>query len=175
MKMKSILKILAIAGGLTIVSYAQTAQTSGPTDAQKSFNTLKSLEGDWSGKNSEGMPLKVSFHATAADSAIMSEIHGHGTEREDMISMIHMDGPDRLLLTHYCSIGNQPRLQAAVSPDGKTFTFNFADATNLKSADDGHMTRVVIAMLDADHHTEEWIFTDHGKQMKEYFDLRRSL
>jgi hypothetical protein len=105
----------------------------------------------------------------------MSEIHGHGTEREDMISMIHMDGPDRLLLTHYCSIGNQPRLQSTVSPDGKTFTFNFADATNLKSADDGHMTRVVIAMLDADHHTEEWIFTDHGKQMKEYFDLRRSL
>jgi len=32
---------------------------------------------------------------------------------------------------------------------------------------------VVIAMLDPKHHTEEWNFIDHGKQMKEVFDLTR--
>jgi hypothetical protein len=31
----------------------------------------------------------------------------------------------------------------------------------------------VIAMLDPKHHTEEWNFTDHGKQTKEVFDLTR--
>jgi hypothetical protein len=175
---------MLVSAGLALSGFAQTAQPNTSTEAQKSFNRLKTLEGNWSGKNSEGMALEVSFQATAADSAILSTIHGHASgknekdsigHRQDMVSMINMDGPNRLLLTHYCSAGNQPRLQAAVSPDGKTFTFDFADATNLKSADDGHMTRVVIAMLDADHHTEEWIFTDHGKQMKEFFDLRRSL
>jgi len=35
------------------------------------------------------------------------------------------------------------------------------------------MDHVVIAMLDANHHTEEWNFTDHGKEIKETFDLRR--
>jgi hypothetical protein len=44
---------------------------------------------------------------TAGGSALMSEINGHG---EDMISMIHFDGPNRLLLTHYCTAGNQPRM-----------------------------------------------------------------
>jgi hypothetical protein len=35
------------------------------------------------------------------------------------------------------------------------------------------MTRMVLSMPDANHHTEEWIYTDHGKEMKEVFDLWR--
>ena len=64
--------------------------------------------------------------------AVMSEIHGHGPE--DMISMFHLDGPNRLLITHYCSAGNQPRMQASSSPDGKTITFTFVDATILQAS-----------------------------------------
>jgi hypothetical protein len=29
-------------------------------------------------------------------------------------------------------------------------------------------------MPDANHHTEEWTFLDHGKEMKEAFDLQRA-
>jgi len=94
---------------------------------------------------------------------------------EDMISMFHLDGPKRLLLTHYCAAGNQPRMQASVSPDGKTITFNFVDATNLESPDAGHMQRLVLTVLDDNHHTEEWTFADHGKEHREVFDLRRKL
>ena len=138
--------------------------------AQKSFDQLKSLSGSWGGKNSQGEPVKVSFRVTAGGSALMSEIDGQG---EEMISMIHFDGANRLLLTHYCSAGNQPRMQATASPDGKTITFNFRDATNLDSPQSGHMDHVVIAMLDPNHHTEEWTFADHGKEMKQVFDLTR--
>ena len=148
-----------------------SAAAFGQSDAQKSFTQLKSLSGTWQGKNSQGMPLEVTFRDTADGSALMSEIQGHG--RENMISMIHLDGPNRLMITHYCSAGNQPRMQATVSPDGKTFTFDFVDATNLATPDAGHMQRVVFTIVDADHHTEDWTFTDHGKQMKEFFDLRR--
>jgi hypothetical protein len=35
------------------------------------------------------------------------------------------------------------------------------------------MHRLVISMPDANHHIEEWVFNDHGKEMKEVFDLRR--
>ena len=140
------------------------------SDAQKSFNQLKSLTGDWEGKNSQGEPVQVSYRVTAGGSALMSEITGHG---QDMISMIHFDGANRLLLTHYCGAGNQPRMQASASPDGKTITFNFLDATNLDSPQSGHMDHVAIVVLDPNHHTEEWTFTDHGKEMKEVFDLRR--
>jgi len=86
--------------------------------------------------------------------------------------MFHLDG-DRLLLTHYCSAGNQPRMKASLAPDGKSISFDFVDATNLSSPEAGHMNRVVFAIPDANHHSEEWTFLDHGKQMKETFALER--
>jgi len=140
--------------------------------AKKSFEQLKSLAGSWEGKNSMGEALQVSFKVTSGGSALLSEIQGHG---EDMITMFHLDGPNKLELTHYCGAGNQPRMLATISPDGKTITFDYQDATNLASPDAGHMQRVVIAILDTNHHTEEWTFADHGKQTKELEDLRRKM
>jgi hypothetical protein len=138
------------------------------SSAQKSFEELKSLDGSWEGKTPDGHAVQVSYRVTGNGSAIMSEIKGHA----DMISMFNLDG-ERLLMTHYCGAGNQPRMVASTSPDGKTLTFDFLDATNLASPDAGHMTRLVLSMPDANHHTEEWIYSDHGKQEKEVFDLWR--
>jgi hypothetical protein len=160
------MKALRIAACIMLFTTAVLAQS----DAQKSFDQLKSLNGSWEGKNSIGNPVQVSYRMTAGGSALMSEIVGHG---ETMISMINFDGPNRLLLTHYCTVGNQPRMQASASPDGKTITFNFLDATNLDNPQSGHMDHVVIALLGPDHHTEEWNFIDHGKEIKEFFDLTR--
>jgi len=141
--------------------------------AQKSFDQLKSLTGSWEGKNTQGMAVQVSFRDTAGGSALMSEIHGHGPE--NMVSMFHLDGPNRLMLTQYCGAGNQPRMTASTSPDGKTITFDFLDATNLATPDAGHMQRVVFTIVDANHHTEDWTFAaGQGKEMKEFFDLHRS-
>jgi hypothetical protein len=162
------MKTLRIAACLLVV--LSTTAVLAQSDAQKSFGQLKSLTGSWEGKNSQGEPVQVAYRVTSGGSALMSEITGHG---EDMISMIHFDGANRLLLTHYCTVGNQPRMQASSSPDGKTVTFNFRDATNLDSPQAGHMDHVVIAMLDSNHHTEEWTFTDHGKETKQVFDLTR--
>jgi len=141
------------------------------SNAQKTFDTLKALTGNWEGKNNQGQTLRVSFRETAGGSALLSEIHGQGPK--NMISMIHLDG-DRLLMTHYCGAGNQPRMKATLAPDGKSVIFDFIDATNLASADAGHMNHVVFAMPDSDHHTEEWTFLDHGKEMKELFTLQRA-
>jgi len=160
--------IVRIAFALVLLTAASALAQS---DAQKSFTQIKSLAGSWEGKTGEGKPVQVSFRETAGGSAVMSEILGRGSE--DMVTMFYLDGPDKLLLTHYCGAGNQPRMQATVSPDGKTLTFDFLDASNLASLDAGHMNRAVFAVLDPNHHTEEWTFTNHGKEMKEFFDLRR--
>jgi len=98
----------------------------------------------------------------------MSEIHGHGPE--NMITMFHMDG-DRLLMTHYCGAGNQPRMKVVAS-DAKSVSFEFFDGTNIGPGD-GHMQHVTFTYPDADHHTEDWLFLDHGKEMKELFTLER--
>jgi hypothetical protein len=145
-----------------------TASAMAQTDAQKAFTTIKNMPGTWEGDTRMG-PVQVTFKVTAGGSAVMSEILG----KEDMISMFNLDGPNRLLLTHYCAAGNEPRMQASVSPNGKVITFDFVDATNLATPDAGHMQRMVLTLIDDNHHTEEWTFVDHGKEMKEVFDLHR--
>lgn len=137
--------------------------------AQDSFTKLKSLDGNWSGKTGEGKPVEITFRVMSGGSSLMSEIKSE----ENMITMFHMDG-DRLMMTHYCGAGNQPRMVATPSPDGKTFTFNYLDATNLLSSQPGHMERLVVTMNDANHHTEEWDFaTGAGPKMHERFDVQR--
>jgi hypothetical protein len=160
---------------LSLMFLAATLATSAlaQTDAQKAFTAIKNMPGLWDGKSGDGRPVQVTFKVVSGGTAVMSEIMGHGPE--NMISMFNLDGPNRLLMTHYCGAGNQPRMQAGVSPDGKTITFTFVDATNLASPDAGHMQRMVLTMLDDNHHTEEWTFVDHGKEMKELFDLRRKM
>ncbi len=106
---------------------------------------------------------------TAGGSALMSEILGKGPE--NMITMFHMDG-DRLLMTHYCGAGNQPRMKVMAS-DAKSVSFEFFDGTNIGPGD-GHMQHVTFTLPDTDHHVEEWIFLDHGKEMKEVFTLARA-
>jgi hypothetical protein len=139
------------------------------SDAHKSFETLKGMEGNWVGKNNKGQTIEVSFRSTAGGSALMSEIHGHGPE--NMISMFHMDG-DRLIMTHYCGAGNQPRMKV-VSADAKSVSFEFFDGTNI-GPDAGHMQHVTFSQPDADHHTEEWVFLDHGKEMRDLFTMERA-
>ena len=62
---------------------------------------------------------------TSAGNAIMhdatsSEMPGNA------ITMFYVDG-DRLLLTHYSDPGNWPRMEAKISPDGKSVDFSFLD------------------------------------------------
>jgi hypothetical protein len=161
-------KSLAVLLTLFALGCAAVAQTA----AQRAFATIKSLPGTWEGKGHDGQTFQVTFKITGGGSAVLSEIQ---VPKEDMVSMIHLDGPDRLLLTHYCAVGNQPRMQASVSSDGKVITFNYVDATNLASPDSGHMQKMILTVLDENHHTEEWLFVDHGKEHREIFDLHRKV
>jgi hypothetical protein len=160
-------KIAAIAAAMIIVLSASLVVAQ--PDARKSFDLLKGMEGNWAGKNQQGQPIQVSFRSTSGGSALMSEILGRGPE--NMITMFHMDG-DRLLMTHYCGAGNQPRMKV-VSSDAKSVSFEFFDGTNIGPGD-GHMQHVTFTQPDADHQVEEWIFVDHGKEMKEVFTLARA-
>ncbi len=170
-KQNAVRKIAAIAVSMMIVFSASVVMAE--SDAHKSFDLLKGMEGNWAGKNSQGQEIHVTFRLTAGGSALMSEIHTndmHGHGPENMITMFHMDG-DRLLMTHYCGAGNQPRMKV-ISADAKSVSFEFFDGTNIGPGD-GHMQHATFTQPDTDHHVEEWVFLDHGKEMKEVFTLAR--
>lgn len=164
--MRLVRKIATIA--VTVVIIFSASLVMAESDAHKSFDFLKGMEGNWAGKNQQGQPIQVTFRMTAGGSALMSEILGRGPE--NMITMFHMDG-DRLLMTHYCGAGNQPRMKV-ISSDAKSVSFEFFDGTNIGPGD-GHMQHVTFTEPDADHHVEEWVFVDHGKEMREVFTLER--
>jgi hypothetical protein len=165
MKLKPILTLGLLALALSLPAAAQS-------DAQKSFDKLKTLAGSWEG-TFEGKSMRITLRVTSMGNAVMHEMSGEGRP-DDPISMFTVDG-DRLLLTHYCDAGNQPRMVGTVSPDGNTVTFNFLDATNLLSSQMGHMQRAVFTLIDADHHTEKWEFAmADGKSMGGLLDLKRS-
>lgn len=150
-----------------LISTAALAQSA----AQKSFEQLKALAGSWEG-TLDGQSLQVSLRVTSKGNALLHEMKGSGPD--DPITLFHLDG-ERLLLTHYCDAGNQPRMVATISPDGKTIVFDFVDATNLLSSQLGHMQRVTFTFIDSDHHTEKWEFAmAGGKQMGGLLDLKRA-
>jgi hypothetical protein len=157
----------ALSLALLLISTTVFAQSS----AQKSFDQLKTLAGSWEG-TMDGQPLHVWLRVTSMGNALMHEMKGAGPDNP--ITMFHLDG-QRLMLTHYCDAGNQPRMVATISPDGKTITFNFLEATNLLGSQMGHMQSVTFNFIDADHHIENWEFAmANGKQMGGLLDLRRT-
>jgi hypothetical protein len=164
--MKPVRTIAALAATVVIVLSASFAAVE--SEAHKQFDLLKGMEGNWAGKNQQGQPIEITFRMTAGGSALMSEIHGQGPE--NMITMFHLDG-DRLLMTHYCGAGNQPRMKV-ISADAKSVSFEFVDGTNIGPGE-GHMQHVTFSQSDADHQIEEWVFVDHGKEIKELFTLER--
>ncbi|MGA3104518.1 MAG: hypothetical protein ABSD53_08565 [Terriglobales bacterium] len=166
------LRKLATAAATLIVLFSASLVLA-ESDAHKSFDVLKGMEGNWVGTNQKGQSLQVTFRMTAGGSALMSEIRGMDVKNvpEDMITMFHLDG-DRLVMTHYCGAGNQPRMKIT-SADAKSVSFEFFDGTNIGPGD-AHMQRATFAHPDADHQTEEWVFLDHGKEMRELFTLERA-
>jgi hypothetical protein len=164
------MKLFRLMLSVVVISFSTVAFAQ--SDAQKSFDTMKSLAGTWEG-TFEGTPTHVSLRVTSMGNALIHKMRGEG-KPDDPISMINMDGA-RLLMTHYCDAGNQPRFVGTTSPDGKTVTFDFVDGTNLLSTQDGHMQHVVFHIIDADHHTELWQFAmADGKEMGGLLDLKRA-
>jgi len=143
-----------------------------PKKANYGFDRMKALVGAWQGTTKEGKSVKVTYTMVADGSAVMETLEP--VNESSMITMYHPDG-SRVMMTHYCSAHNQPRMRAeAAAADPKNLTFNFVDATNLASPAEGHMERLVVSFLDPDHFTEEWTFRVKDQKQVELFNFQRA-
>jgi hypothetical protein len=133
------------------------------------FDKVKSLAGDWVSNHE----VKSSYRVMSAGSSVVLIEDGDKPGNE-MVTVFHPDGKD-LLVTHYCSAKNQPRMKLAPGTDPNVLHFTFLDATNLSDPQIGHMVGLTIRFADPNHHTQEWTFSDHGKEMTEKFELHRRM
>ena len=140
--------------------------------ADPGFDKMRTLVGQWEGKNSSGNVARVSYALTAGDSVLMETIAP--ANDSTMVSMYHLDG-DRLMMTHYCGAGNQPRMRAGqVGADPREITFTFQDATNLPNPDAGHMVGLTLTFQSKDRITQVWTWREKGRaDMNEKFELVR--
>ncbi|MGA8152851.1 MAG: hypothetical protein WB952_18015 [Terriglobales bacterium] len=139
------------------------------TDAQRILGRFKAMAGTWEGKSPGGDTNQVTYQLMAGGTAVMGEIHNGSGE---MTSLFYVDG-DRLLMTHFCPSGNQPRMIATISPDLKVVSFDFLDATNLPTPTAGHMHRAVYLFSDDDHYSEEWTWKQEGRGAKFHYEMQR--
>lgn len=133
---------------------------------------LKPLAGEWDivdedGKRGPGLVISVSS-AGSAIREIMFQGSGH-----EMTNMYHADG-DTVVMTHYCAVGNQPRMRAKANADGP-LSFEFDSVTNLKHNSDTYMGRMMLTIVDANTIKQEWNhFTlKDGKQAPNVFTYKR--
>lgn len=189
--MKSICVMLFVAlMSLTSVAFAQhdahkAAGQVAPPEAQKSFDTMKSLAGNWEGpvtvdppqpEMSDGKPLHISMRVTSRGNALVHEMQEAGApldpaKYDHPVTMFYVDG-GRLTLVHYCDAGNRPRMIARPSADGKSVEFDFSDISG--STEYGHMHHAVFTFIDSDHHIEDWTYMMPGdKPIHAHFDLKR--
>jgi len=179
--LRSLLIFAVLAPALLALPITASAQS----DAQKSFDTLKTLAGNWKGSVAVDppqadmkmdKPVHISLRVTSRGNALVHEMQEDGTpldasKYDHPVTMLYLDG-DHLTLVHYCDAGNRPRMVARKSDDGKTVEFDFADLSGGNQY--GHMYHAVFHVIDTNHHTEDWTFMMPGdKPMHAHMDLQR--
>jgi hypothetical protein len=134
------------------------------------FEQLKTLVGEWEGTNSEG-PVKITYTLVAGGTALMERLQP--ANEPDMITMYSADG-DHVVITHYCSGGNQPQMVAkAAAGNADKVSFTLVRVTGMKTPDEAHMVGLVLTFSDHDHLTQEWKYQRQGKTSANLFQLTR--
>jgi hypothetical protein len=157
----------------------ESVDKAAPSDAQKSFDKMKTLAGSWEGRPKvvppvpalDGKSAHVTFRVASRGHTLMHDLKIESIP-DNPITMLVVDA-DRLLLTHYCDADNRPRMVGKMSADGKTVEFDFLDISGNQTG--GHMHHAVFTFVDENHHIEEWTFMMPGdKPVRVRLELERT-
>jgi hypothetical protein len=163
MRRFSLLAAVAICGIFSAPAFSQEMHPA--ARSTPAFDQFKALVGKWEGATPTGGKLLVTYELISNGSVLMERLHP--ANEPEMVTMYSLDG-DRILATHYCSMGNQPTMQTVASPapSGK-YDFTFLHLSGAKSPDEAHMAKLTISIPDKDHLVQTWTFEDHGKSTSE--------
>jgi hypothetical protein len=150
----------------TVLLSAPATQPAGDArDAAALFAKLVGMAGTWTG-DAMGTPCTVEYTVTGGGSALVENTAMHGG-MTTMYTLDHTAAGDRILMTHYCAAGNQPRMSATGmtgTPTGDTAQFKFVDATGMTSANDPHMHDLSVTFMPDGGVTQDWTMYRDGKE-----------
>jgi len=158
-----------IAAAISLTAYGDDQhQHAAPAVKNAGLEKMKTLVGTWVVADDDGKPteqIASVIKVTAGGSAVHETIFPG--QPHEMVSVYTADGAD-LVMTHYCMLGNQPRMKATPkSVAGNKITFEFAGGGNLDPKKDKHMHGATLTFVDADHLEIDGVGWDKGAPEKE--------
>lgn len=159
---RQLMKKHLLLASLLLAAPAVYGATSDPAtiDAKAAFDRLRTLVGEWEAKTDNGKAIHITYELIAGGSALVER---EVVENMPMETVYHLDG-SRLLLTHYCMLGNHPRMQARkFDPATGELAFEFLDVTNLADPGAAHMHNVMMRIADKDHLMSQWQLFEAGQ------------
>src|SRR5579862_822673 len=152
-----------LAATVCLAFAASLPQAKAGGNGSEGFEKLKSLVGHWETEKSNMQKGTLDLQLTANGTAILETFRMVDDGKPvEMMTMYFADG-EKVRLTHYCMAGNQPTMSGTYNAATKTIKFDFVSATNLKSADDGHMHHATYTFIDDDHFKTDWTFRKNQK------------
>lgn len=170
---RSLVPVLTAVAALGLSAAWGAGETMPPrAPVNATFQRMKALVGDWKGTTHDGKSGSVSYTLVSDGSALMERLKATGPngEGEEMISMYAPDG-DGVMMTHYCSMHNQPRMRVGAAETGP-LAFTYVDATNLASSDSPHMDHVTLT-IEGDKLSAQWTYKAGAQAQSDVFTYTR--
>jgi hypothetical protein len=119
-----------------------------PAPTNAGLETMKKLAGTWlvAGKDGKATDEVASIIKVTAGGSVVHETIFPGQPHE-MVSIYTANGPD-LIMTHYCVLGNQPRMKADSKSPKNQIVFQFDGGGNLDPKKDKHMHEAILTIVD---------------------------
>lgn len=161
------MKLLTLISSIVVLSSLTSCQTGKPMPCadmppykgSAAFEQMKSLVGKWSANSPMMGKVNTEFRVIAGGS-VVEETFEKGTPME-MLSVYH-DVNGRLMMTHYCMLRNQPRMQLTKST-ANSLTFDFVPTPGLNATKEMHMHGATYTFIDANHLQMEGVSWKDGK------------
>lgn len=139
-----------------------------PHKSSAALEQIKALAGTWKGtansnkqaKNKKPQSVTVSYKVTSGGSAVV-ETTFPGTPQE-MVT-VYRDVNGKLNMTHYCMLGNQPRLTLSKATE-KRISMSFNGGQNFNPKKDPHMHSLTLDIKNKNRIVQNWSFYSGGKQ-----------
>ena len=159
--------LMLIFAGLTARGDDKSA-TAPAASPHAGLERLKKLAGTWVAADKDGKPtdqIVSVIKVTAAGSAVQETLFPG--QPHEMVSIYHRDGDD-LVMTHYCALGNQPRMKADPKSPPNQISFKFAGGSNFDPAKDMHMHEGTLTFVDDDHIEFSGVAWKDGKPAQDH-------
>jgi len=157
--MKWRIQSLLLMGSIALLQLPVLAETNGDA-AEAAFSKLQSLEGEWRGVLPDGGAIEITYEQINGG-AIIERYRSQDPMWWNMSTTYHRDN-GRIVMSHYCSWGNHPRMSAVIDANGmKRIDFDFIELAE-NEPENGYMRDFEIEFIDRDQVAHYWTWREEG-------------